>query len=132
VSKFIVILAILSSSVAWGRSYNRRRPSPARLVLQPGECVDVGGTEVCAEPQRLLPAAPPPPPVVLQEAPRTPVQAVYACRLTERRTPNVWELVRVGGDNVRTTRVVVKTFAHFEGSSCEAEAERLGNQEGAR
>jgi hypothetical protein len=132
----ILILALLASTSAHGRDRTRRR-SPDRVLLQPGQCVWVGRTEVCADADRVspgivcpghpaCPALPlPPTTTVIQEAPRTPQPTVYACRMTEKRTPNVWELVRIGGDNVHTIRIVVKTFPHFEGSKCESEAERL-------
>jgi len=103
------------------------------VYLNPGECVLVGSTNVCA--QRTISYdhgrrhdRDNRPVIVVESRPENTesVQAIGVCELSTGKSPNTWNLYRVGGTVSRTNRMMVKSFAHFEESKCQAEASKMG------
>lgn len=114
-------------------------PALARntVTIQPGQCILIGHTNVCAatngqvfsnnQPTVGQPYYPNHPTTVVVE----PVQelAPYAyCSLTENKSPNTWNLYRQGGTTKHRMNQFVKSFPHFEGSACQAEADRINQR----
>ena len=98
------------------------------VMIQPGQCVNIGTTEVCAaQSQEQLHYQNHQPQAMMVE----PVQEIspYAfCRLTENKAPNTWDLYRQGGNNKRKMDAFVKSFAHFEYSKCQEEADKINER----
>lgn len=107
------------------------------VTIQPGQCVQVGSTNVCASSGQVSSNNQPTigqpyyphgqfPPIVVE-----PVQelAPYAyCRLSENKAPNTWNLYRQGGTTKHRMNQLVKSFPHFEGSDCQDEADKINQR----
>lgn len=117
--RFVIIIAMLFAAPAFAGT----------VTIQPGQCILIGSTNVCAASTPVVsqPYYPHQPQTVVVE----PVQEVtpYAyCSLSENRSPNVWQLFRQGGNSKHRMNQFVKSFPHFEGSKCQAEADRINER----
>lgn len=111
------------------------------VTIQPGQCVQVGHTNVCASSTSGIitqPYAQQQPTVSGPYYPNQPQNVVvetvqelapYAyCKLTENKTPNTWDLYRQGGNTRHRMNTLVKSFAHFESEKCQAEADKINQR----
>lgn len=116
----LFLTIILFSGVAEARHSHRHNRDI--VYLQPGECLSIRGQTVCAAQQ---PAFSQP----VQVEPTTVEQIFAYCslgRFDKSTSLNVWGLFQSTTTNKGTIRkTMLKSFPHFEGSKCEAEASRM-------
>lgn len=124
--KTIIALVLLAFSA---------RAHAGTVTIQPGQCIMIGSTNVCAASNNVATNQPYYPneqhqprhqTITIETAQEV---APYAyCTLTENKAPNTWDLYRQGGNSKHRMNQFVKSFAHFESSACQAEADRINQR----
>ena len=111
--KYLIIVIGLIANTAAAQSVVR---------LNQSECILISNTYVCAGPYREQS-----PIVTVLPRPENleAVKAMGVCALSTGKSPNTWDLYRLGGTVSNPTRLRIKSFPHFEQSACQAEAERI-------
>lgn len=105
------------------------RAHAGTVTIQPGQCILIGTTNVCAASAVVTQPvyrAPQTQRVVIDQA--QPVAPYAYCTLSEHKSPNTWDLYRQGGTSKHVMNQLVKSFPHFEGEKCQAEADRINQR----
>lgn len=104
------------------------------VTIQPGQCILIGSTNVCAasaptqQAQAYYPTQPQHQRVTIEHEEVQQLAPYAYCTLTENKAPNTWDLYRQGGTVKHRMNQLVKSFAHFEHADCQAEADRINQR----
>ena len=96
------------------------------IYVSSGQCINIGNQKVCATEAPVVVSSSyyPSQGIVVLGSKDEEVKTHAFCRLTDGKSPNVWQLC----STKRHGSFCLKNFSHFEGNLCQDEADKMNQK----